>query len=275
MVEDSPLGKKTASIETYTPGLLYPVARLLARNKLGIDLKNLPFHGFDLWNGFEFSWLNLKGKPQIALLLFEFPCDSPYIVESKSLKLYLNSFIQSRFDSKEQVEATLRSDIESVIEAKIGLKLLEVSDKKPAIGLIEGKCLDSLDIEVSSYSRDPSLLQVTGEKVKETLYSHLLKSNCMATGQPDWGTLVVNYEGPAIDPSSLLKYIISYRSHVGFAEHCVEQIYVDILEKCKPKKLTVYARYTRRGGLDINPVRSNFEKSSLKREDLNIRLVRQ
>lgn len=254
------LGKKTDYVHTYSPDLLYPVPRTLAREKSHIS-EPLPFIGEDIWNGSELSWLNSKGKPQIALAEFSFPCNSPYIVESKSFKLYLNSFNQSSFDSKEIVLNTLINDLSAIVQAKIKVQLFspeQVIGKK--LTAFEGTCLDDLDISTNVYTVNPAFLFTNEERTQETLFSNLLKSNCMATGQPDWGSLLVRYKGKKIDHEGLLKYIISYRNHVGFAEHCAEQIFQDIMRMCQPEYLTVYARYTKRGGLDINPYRSNFEE---------------
>lgn len=269
MLHDAPLGKKTGYIQTYTPSLLFPVPRSLARDKLNLKTSELPFDGVDIWNGFELSWLNSKGKPVVALAEFIFPCNSPFIVESKSFKLYLNSFNQSSFESFDEVKKIVTSDLEKVVQATVQVQLFPLPIQMK-IKEFEGTCLDSLDLEIDTYKVQPDFLKTTPTHTEETLFSHLLKSDCLATGQPDWGTLLVRYAGPKIDPEGLLRYIISYRNHQGFAEHCVEQIYFDILNKCKPTQLTVYARYTKRGGLDINPFRSNFEAAYP-----NERLVRQ
>ena len=260
MAKEMLLGRKTVYVQTYSPDLLFPVPRTLARDKTNIS-EPLPFIGEDIWNGSELSWLNTKGKPQIALAEFIFPCSSPFIVESKSFKLYLNSFNQSVFASENEVLKTLIKDLTAIVQADIKVRLFtpaQVVGKK----LVEfsGHCLDELDITTDTYTVNPNFLATSNEKTQETLYSNLLKSNCMATGQPDWGSLLVRYKGNKIDHEGLLKYIISYRNHIGFAEHCTEQIFQDIMHHCQPEYLTVYARYTKRGGLDINPYRSNFEE---------------
>lgn len=260
MLKESPLGKKIEYVRTYSPHLLFPVSRSLARDK--IPLKHaLPFHGVDIWNGFELSWLNPKGKPEIAIAEFQFPCETPNVVESKSLKLYLNSFNQTHCGSIKEVEATIEKDLTEVIQGEIKVRLIPVSDfHQIKINDFTGICLDHLDIETDTYQVNANFLTTKDTYREETLYSHLLKSDCMATRQPDWGSILIRYKGEKIDHEGLLKYIISYRNHVGFAEHCVEQIYCDILKRCGPQSLTVYGRYTKRGGLDINPFRSNFEK---------------
>ena len=259
MLKESPLGQATVYIENYAPELLYPVSRNFAREKISLP-QILPFSGNDIWNAFEISWLNSKGKPQIALGEFVFPCSSPYIIESKSFKLYLNSFNQSLFESLDAVQAIMEKDLKEITHSQVKVKLLDPSQSHHVKNNeFQGICLDHLDLEITSYTVDPTLLKISSEIVEESLYSHLLKSNCLATGQPDWGSVFISYHGPQIDHASLLKYIISYRRHAGFAEHCVEQIFWDILTHCSPSKLTVYCRYTRRGGLDINPFRSNYE----------------
>jgi 7-cyano-7-deazaguanine reductase len=262
MAKESPLGKSTVYIETYSPDLLFPISRQMARDKIGINPSNpLPFEGIDIWNGFEISWLNPKGKPEIAFGEYRFPFNTPYVVESKSFKLYLNSFNQSVFSSIGEVEKIIQKDLREAVQGDVGVSLFFPENmNSKQLSNFRGTCLDHLDIEVDTYQVNPQFLSTSPKIVDETLYSHLLKSNCLATGQPDWGGLLIRYQGPQIDHEGLLKYIISFRSHSGFAEHCVEQIYCDLLRECKPKHLTVYARYIRRGGLDINPFRSNFEK---------------
>lgn len=268
---DAPLGKATVYVETYTPDLLFPIPRALARDKIGIELASLPFEGVDFWNGFELSWLNPKGKPEIALVEFSFNCHAPKIVESKSLKLYLNSFTQSQYESLNAVEKIIEKDLSEATEGAVKVKLIPLhSEKNFKIDKFKGICLDQLDIETDCYQVNAEFLQTTPENIEESLYSDLLKSNCLATGQPDWGSLMIHYRGPKIDREGLLKYIISFRKHSGFAEHCIEQIFCEIQTRCKPTHLTVYARYTKRGGLDINPFRSNFENPPE-----NLRHVRQ
>lgn len=266
MLLDAPLGKNSVYIETYSPGLLYPVSRALSRDKLGIT-HMIPFDGKDVWNGYELSWLNGKGKPQMAYATFIFPCTSPFIVESKSFKLYLNSFNQSKFDSIDSVQKTIEHDLSAAAKDKVEVIL---SEEPPAMKEFTGICLDDLDSVINCYHHNADLLKIQDEFAQETLYTNLFKSNCLATGQPDWGSVRIHYCGKKIDHESLLRYFISFRSHSGFAEHCVEQIYYDLMQKCAPDKLSVYARYTRRGGLDINPFRSNFEPLTQ-----NFRLLRQ
>ena len=257
----SPLGKPTEYRADYAPELLYPIPRQLKRDELGISAATLPFVGEDIWNAYEVSWLNSKGKPVVALATFRVPADSPNLVESKSFKLYLNSFNQTVFADAAAVEAVLVSDLSAAAGAPVSAKI-EVLSGRPqvSVGYPAGVLLDDLDIACDTYQPAPDLLAaVDGEIVEETLYSHLLKSNCLVTGQPDWAMLVIRYRGRPIDRAGLLRYIVSFRNHNEFHEQCVERIFCDINCQCAPEALAVYARYTRRGGLDINPFRSSGE----------------
>lgn len=256
----STLGQKTAYEELYNPNLLFPIARSRNRQTIGINEK-LPFMGVDIWNAYELSWLNPRGKPEIALGQFIIPADSPMLVESKSFKLYLNSFNQTKVTSKETLLKTLTEDLSTACQAPISIKLLTpIEFAQEKIIELSGVCIDHLDIEIAEYHLDPTRLVVEKNQapIEETLISHLLKSNCLVTGQPDWGSLHIHYAGKPIRHESLLRYIIGFRQHTEFSEHCVERIFTDIMHHCKPSKLSVYARYTRRGGLDINPFRTNF-----------------
>ena len=258
--EASPLGKPAAYQTHYDPSLLFPIPRQGKRDELGLR-GTLPFFGVDLWNAYEVSWLNLRGKPQIAIATITVPADSPNIVESKSFKLYLNSFNQTRLAGSDALLELLRADLSAGFGAPIHIVLTTQADfGKLGMGELDGVLLDRLDIEVTQYHPDPTLLHARHESlpVEETLVSHLLKSNCLVTGQPDWGSVQIRYVGAAIDQESLLQYLIGFREHNEFHEQCVERIFVDIMQHCRPQKLAVYARYTRRGGLDINPWRSNF-----------------
>lgn len=259
MVKESPLGKKTPYIETYSPHLLYPVPRTLAREKSNIQ-NPLPFTGVDIWNAYEISWLTPKGKPELAVARLLFPCTASNVVESKSLKLYLNSFNQTVCDSLKTVRDLIKKDLTQITQGPVEIDLRPYS-KQALKDPIEfsGYCLDNLDVTIDTYQVDPDFLTTHSESASETVFSHLLKSNCLATGQPDWGSILIRYSGKKIDHEGLLKYIISFRNHSGFAEHCVEHMFYDILHRCRPHQLTVYAQYTRRGGIDINPFRSNFE----------------
>jgi 7-cyano-7-deazaguanine reductase len=268
-----PLGKATLYRSQYDPGLLCPVPRKLKRDELGLS-DTLPFHGVDIWNAYEMSWLTEKGKPVVAMGEFRIPCESPFLIESKSFKLYLNSFNQTRFDAFETVRALLSQDLAGAAGWPVDVRLRGVEEFAEAeISLLPGECLDDLDIEVDSYALDAGLLEGAADprqQVSEVLHSHLLKSNCLVTSQPDWGSVLIYYQGGKIDRAALLRYLVSFRQHNEFHEQCVERIYCDLMRFCQPEELTVYARYTRRGGLDINPFRSNCEY-----EAENIRLARQ
>lgn len=271
ILSSAPLGKKSSYVNTYTPSLLFPLPRKPKRDELGLTA-HLPFEGFDLWTGFEISWLNMKGKPIVAIAEFRIPANSRCLIESKSFKLYLNSFNNSKFNSFEQVRETMIVDLSKAAEAPVEVKLSQLGDASREIGTFEGVCLDDLDIECSDYQPNVSYLTSTSEGVEETFSTHLLKSNCLVTGQPDWGSVQIKYKGRKIDPAGFLKYIVSLRDHNEFHEQCVERIFVDILNRCEPEELSVYARYTRRGGLDINPFRTNRKNSD---EVSNTRLIRQ
>ncbi|WP_186149758.1 NADPH-dependent 7-cyano-7-deazaguanine reductase QueF [Burkholderia gladioli] len=260
--EHSPLGKATAYTTDYDAALLFPIPRAGAREQIGIGAA-LPFFGTDIWNAYELSWLNRRGKPQIAVATFLVPADSPNIVESKSFKLYLGSFAQTAFDSLEAVCDALKRDVSAACGASVAVQLASPAEfRKLRLDELDGIPLDRLDLDTDIYHPDPSLLSAAHEEspVEETLVSDLLKSNCPVTGQPDWGSVQIHYVGPQIDQAGLLRYLISFRNHTGFHEQCVERIFVDILRECRPVKLAVYARYTRRGGLDINPFRTNFNQ---------------
>ncbi len=268
-----PLGKTTVYAADYDPQLLCPVARSRKREELGLA-GELPFAGEDLWTAFELSWLDPKGKPVVAMGEFRVPCTSPNLIESKSFKLYLNSLNQTRLSSLDQVRALLAADLGRAAGAPVGVRLFPGPDfTGERLARLPGRCIDDLDIEVGTYRLDPLLLAGAADPatvVEEELHSHLLKSNCLVTRQPDWGSVLIRYRGGRIDPAALLRYLISFRQHNEFHEQCVERIFVDLLRFCSPERLTVYARYTRRGGLDINPFRSNFET-----EAANLRLARQ
>jgi 7-cyano-7-deazaguanine reductase len=261
--DQSPLGKSSAYQTQYAPELLFPIARQQKRDELGLfaDAGTMPFFGVDIWNAYELSWLNMRGKPQVAIATITVPADSPNIVESKSFKLYLNSFNQTRLAGPDALLALLRDDLSDGFGAPVHVTLTS-PEAFGAIkmGELDGVLLDRLDVEIDGYSPSPELLSADDEnsQVEETLVSHLLKSNCLVTGQPDWGTVQIRYVGPQIDQEGLLKYLIGFREHNEFHEQCVERIFMDVLRQCKPTKLAVYARYTRRGGLDINPWRANF-----------------
>lgn len=253
------LGKTTDYAQQYDASLLYPIARKLNRDQISVDEADLPFLGEDTWTGYELSWLNAKGKPQVAVATFTFPCQSSHIVESKSFKLYLNSFNQTRFADQKTVVDTLTKDLSAVTHSQVEVVLYKANDHDCiAFTSMPGQCIDDLDIEVEHYSPIGNILkQKSSDVVSETLHSHLLKSNCLITSQPDWATIIIEYTGVAVCHESLLRYLISFRSHNEFHEQCVERIYCELQRTFAFEKLAVYARYTRRGGLDINPYRSS------------------
>lgn len=270
---DSPLGKSSAYVSTYEPSLLFPIARADKRAELGIS-GSPPFFGMDVWNAYEVSWLNLRGKPQVAIVTLQVPADSPNIVESKSLKLYLNSLNQSRIASPDALADLLRADLSAAVDAPVQVRLTGSENfGKLTMGELDGVLLDRLDIEVDAYHPDPALLTVNRDAapVEEKLVSHLLKSNCLVTNQPDWASVQIQYAGPEINQEGLLKYLIGFREHQEFHEQCVERIFMDVLRQCTPSKLMVLARYTRRGGIDINPWRSNFSLSKMPSNARNAR----
>ncbi len=270
----SPLGKPATYQTDYNPALLFPIARQEKRDELGLS-GTLPFFGVDIWNAYEVSWLNQRGKPQIAILCVMVPADSPNIIESKSFKLYLNSFNQTHLAGPEALLELLRTDLSNGFGAPVQVMLtLPDAFDKISMGELSGLLLDRLDIEVADYQPNALLLRASHDQpsVEETLVSHLLKSNCLVTGQPDWASVQIRYVGAQIDQERLLQYLIGFRNHNEFHEQCVERIFMDILRQCKPQKLAVYARYTRRGGLDINPWRSNF---STGQQPANLRNARQ
>ncbi len=295
-LEKSPLGKASPYIDTYDASLLFPIPRAPKREEIGLAAA-VPFFGADMWTAFELSWLNLRGKPQVALAQFTVPCESLNIVESKSFKLYLNSFNNTRFKSADEVKTRLRADLTEAVwrnstavggvatasrdtttsstsPASIGVSITgaELFDREP-VHELDGLSLDRLDIDCDRYTPAPELLTAAFDEqpVSEVFTSNLLKSNCLVTGQPDWGSLQISYSGPQIEQGGLLQYIVSFRNHNEFHEQCVERIFMDIWRRCKPVKLTVYARYTRRGGLDINPFRTSHPQALPK----NVRMARQ
>ncbi|WP_417422436.1 NADPH-dependent 7-cyano-7-deazaguanine reductase QueF [Halomonas sp.] len=255
-LEHAPLGRDSAYPEQYDAELLFPIPRAANRAPLGIEEGKLPFVGEDEWHAFEVSWLNARGKPIVAVARFRLPADSPSLIESKSWKLYLNSFNQTRVESREAVVETLTRDLSAAAGAPVSVELLGVEDAELAPQPLPGDCLDELDIEVSDYTPSAAHLAVSDEVVEETLHSHLLKSNCPVTGQPDWGSVMIRYKGPKLDREGLLRYLIGYRQHQDFHEHCVEHIFTDLMQHAKPTELLVLARYVRRGGLDISPWRA-------------------
>lgn len=263
LLQKTPLGKITAYVSQYNPNLLCTVPRALAREDLHI-VKSRPFSGVDVWTSYEFSWLNAQGKPQTTMIEFWVADNSTNILESKSFKLYLNAFSQTTVSSIQELQATLQKDLTTAVSGEISIKLIlpEVFSQTQRTNFL-GICLDSIDIATHTYDLDPDFLVLqSDEKVSETLYSNLFSNICPVTKQPDWASVQIRYSGRKINHEALLKYLISFRKHDDFHEHCTEQIFMDIWNRCTPEKLTVYMQFARRGGLDINPFRSNFEKLS-------------
>lgn len=257
--EHSPLGKSSAYVATYSPHLLFPIPRAPKWAELGLTAATLPYQGVDLWNCYELSWLLPSGKPVVAIGEFEIPADSPNIIESKSFKLYLNSLNQSVFESREALAEVMISDLSAAAGKPVKVRLRTLDEvAAEGVAMLPGRCIDDLEVVIEHYDHpQPELLGCdAGRVVEEALHSHLLKSNCPVTGQPDWGSVVVEYRGAALQAESLLVYLVSFRQHADFHEQCVERIFLDLQRLLQPEKLTVYARYVRRGGLDINPYRS-------------------
>jgi len=277
--EQSQLGRASAYADQYDASLLFPLPRAPKRAEIGIA-GDPPFFGADLWTAYELSWLNSRGKPQVAIAHITVPCETPNIVESKSLKLYLNSFNSTRFASLDEVRARIRQDLSEAawrgasITGTVGVRLVTPDlFAQERVHEQDGLLLDRLDIECTRYQPAPELLKANHDEgpVTETLVSHLLKSNCLVTGQPDWGSVQIAYSGAQIDQEGLLQYIVSFRGHNEFHEQCVERIFMDVWQRCRPIKLAVYARYTRRGGLDINPLRTSHPQPM----PANVRTARQ
>ncbi|HEU4814346.1 MAG TPA: NADPH-dependent 7-cyano-7-deazaguanine reductase QueF [Xanthomonadaceae bacterium] len=251
---DLPLGRPVDYPRHYDAGLLFPIARREGRDALGLGEGALPFIGHDRWHAYELSWVDARGKPLVATATFVVPADSPNLVESKSLKLYLNGFNATRFDSREAVRERIATDLSAAAGAAVDVVL----DLPPAGDADGAVSIDALDVAIDHYGppRADFLSADSGATVEETLASELLKSNCPVTGQPDWADVRIAYRGPRIDRAGLLRYLVSFRDHCEFHEQCVERIFVDVLARCGPSRLSVGARYTRRGGLDINPWRA-------------------
>ncbi|MFO1302838.1 MAG: NADPH-dependent 7-cyano-7-deazaguanine reductase QueF [Burkholderiales bacterium] len=252
MNELGPLGHATGYPDRYDPALLFPVSRAPQREALKLG-PSLPFTGADVWTAYEHTWLDGRGVPRIAMLSIEVPVDSPFIVESKSVKLYLGSFAQTRFDDEASVTATVERDLSAAAGARVQVSIV----REARIAPLPGASIDAEDVAIDRYEVDPSLLRAQGDRVDETLRSDLFRSVCPVTGQPDYASIALTYRGPRIDRGSLLRYLVSYRLHAGFHEHCAERIFVDVAARCGCELLTVHARFTRRGGLDINPFRTN------------------
>ena len=270
-----PLGKTTTYNDQYDNNLLVAIPRSLGRDNLNLQ-KELPFRGVDFWNCYEVSWLNTKGKPCVRVLEFEVPAESDFLIESKSLKLYLNSLNGTKFKNNDEIWDIIQKDLSSTAKAevKITISTLDAYNNKK-ISQFSGQSLDDLDVEISNYNVNSSLLKLSSgnEQVEETLFSDLLKSNCLITNQPDWASVQITYKGNKIDHKSLLKYIISFRNHNEFHEQCVEHMFCDILKQCQPEFLTIHAKYTMRGGIDINPFRTSLKPKNY--NIINYRDIRQ
>jgi 7-cyano-7-deazaguanine reductase len=254
-VHTSALGKAVDYPTAYDASLLHPIARALSRDALGVG-DDVPFAGIDVWNAYELSWMDARGKPKVALAEFRVPAMSPHLIESKSFKLYLASHHQVRYENTEALRALLVADLSAAAGAAVSAVITPVHAAQ--IEALAGEVIDDLPLAIDAYGPpDPSVLRCDTEvKVDETLVSHLLKSNCPVTGQPDWASVQIAYKGARIDRAGLLRYLVSFRGHADFHEACVERIFLDLLQACAPARLSVYARYTRRGGLDINPFRT-------------------
>ncbi len=243
--------------DIYDPSLLQPEPRLRHRRRLGLT-GDLPFTGIDLWTAYELSWLDPSGKPCVAMAAFSIPVDSPNLIESKSFKLYLNSLNQTPVASTEALRSILGKDVGGACGAPVGVEIVLPGDfGDEQLEELDGEIIDATDVEIRDYRPNPKLLSTGKAFVEETLVSNLLKTNCPLTGQPDWASIQIRYRGLRIDHAGLLKYLVSFRRHTGFHEDCTERIFVDLLERCRPEGLTVYTRFTRRGGIDINPFRTN------------------
>ena len=257
--DTSPLGKATGYPDRYEPSLLFPIDRAAQREALGLR-GTLPFGGADLWTAYEISWLDAGNKPQLAIGELRIPADSPATVESKSLKLYLGSFAQEPVGTRERLAQTIAGDLNRVCRAEIGVVLHPATrSAAPGIAALPGVSVDDQNGAADTAEPDPGLLAVGSAIAEETLASALFRSNCPVTGAPDYADVMVRYRGPRMDRAALLSYLLSYRRHAAFHESCVERIYMDLVAQCRTERLTVYARFTRRGGIDINPFRSNYE----------------
>jgi 7-cyano-7-deazaguanine reductase len=254
----SPLGKTTDYPERYDPALLFSMPRAAGRDALGLG-GVAPFRGADLWTAYELTWLDARGKPQLALLKFSVPAESPRLIESKSLKLYLGSFAQEKLPGAQELAARIEADLSGACGTSVAVAVLPFENTAARIERMPGESLDGLEIDAEAYEPEPSFLVAGEADVDETLRTSLFRSRCPVTSQPDYADVMIRYRGPGIEHKGLLRYLVSYRCHPSFHESCVERIFVDVLRRCRPRALTVYARFLRRGGIDINPFRSNFE----------------
>jgi 7-cyano-7-deazaguanine reductase len=257
---DMPLGRDVAYPDAYAPELLHAISRVPNRAELGIGA-TLPFHGVDIWNAYELSWLDARGKPEVAIAQFRIPAVSPCIIESKSFKLYLNSYNRERIADRAELHARLVRDLSTAAGVAVEVDLTSADQFSDAVlSELEGESIDGQRLDIDDYGPPNAVHLGVGAAaavVEESLVSNLLKSNCPVTGQPDWASVQIRYRGARIERAGLLRYLISFREHAEFHEQCVERIFVDVMRECAPLSLSVYARYTRRGGLDINPWRAS------------------
>jgi len=266
-LNETPLGKTSEYVDQYTPSLLFPVPRQAARETLALEPGALPFHGVDVWNAYELSWLNGKGKPVVAMAELTVPCTSPNIIESKSLKLYLNSCANTRFAGPQEVRAALEQELTRVAGAPVAVRLFDLQEAaRLPLWQEQGLLVDTLDVAIEDFQYNADWLSCEqGGEQSAVLVSHLLRSRCPVTDQPDWGSVQVCYTGAPIDPAGFLRYLVSLRNHQGFHEQVIERLFVDIQRRCAPRHLSVYGRFTRRGGLDINPFRCDREEAPANR----------
>ncbi|MGI9260547.1 MAG: NADPH-dependent 7-cyano-7-deazaguanine reductase QueF [Woeseiaceae bacterium] len=254
----NPLGQSAEYPQEYAPEVLFAIPRTESRATLGIDA-DLPFQGSDIWNAWDFTWLDNRGQPVAGTASFSIDADSPNIVESKSLKLYLGSFAMTRYEDGVDIVKALYDDLTKLTGLPVSVAIDSNFDENVrVIEQLPGQNIDKQPMTRWSDEVDPELLRAADETVTETLHTNLLRSLCPVTGQPDIGSLMIHYRGPRIDRSSLIDYIVSFRQHEDFHETCVERMFLDIKEHCGPDELTVYACYNRRGGIDINPFRTDF-----------------
>lgn len=273
ILEKSALGKTGNYDARYNPDVLFPIPRQAKRDEIGV-FGTLPFFGLDIWNHYEVSWLNRKGKPMVAAAVIRYGCETPFIIESKSMKLYFNSLNNTLFTDVDEVRAIVKNDLEARLGGSVFVDIFPLEHLKNELIFsgFSGECIDELDLECSHYELAPTLLSCGDEDIQETLYSNLFRSNCPVTNQPDWASIQIAYTGKKINHEGLLQYFVSFRNESEFHEQCVERIFIDIMKYCHPASLSVYGRFTRRGGLDINAYRSS--DPDLKHVN-NIRLCRQ
>lgn len=272
-LEKSELGKSSEYKDKYDNSLLFKLPRAEKRIELGINPNKIPFYGVDIWNGYELSWLDPNGKPCVALVTLYIPADSEYIVESKSLKLYFNSFNNDYFKSYNVVANLIKNDLTNLLEIDVVVNIVDINKLETSIGNMDGENIDHIEVNCTEYdTANPKLIKYKDNTVTEEINSNLLKSNCLITNQPDWGSISIKYIGKQLNRKNLIQYIASLRNHNEFHEQCVERIFYDILNTISPEYLSVYARYTRRGGIDICPYRTTDKDFIIPN---NIRLARQ